>query len=48
MNSRSCRWLIVPALLITASGARAPGNPAPFDGFRVNVRCQLWECLWFF
>jgi len=27
MNSRSCRWLIVSALLITASGAWAQCNP---------------------
>jgi TPR repeat protein len=40
MNSRSCRWLIVSALLITASGAWAQQSAPPASDQKVN---RSWE-----
>ena len=40
MNSRFCRWLIVSALLITASGAWAQQSAPPASDQKVN---RSWE-----
>jgi hypothetical protein len=40
MNSRSCRWLIVSALLITASGAWAQQSAPPASDQKVNQGCE--------